>query len=114
MIDAHRLHTLQMLLHFSKPIRELEGLVGRLPWDRNECLVELTPEIVRNILVLYLHGERNALEIETWANLVESREDIASTPSIRNVVYRLANPLLEGSLTQKAASDLLSELYGLR
>jgi len=110
MSDGQRLRALEELVHFRRPIEELSVIIRSLPWDSDGPTIELTTEHVRRILRSFLQNERTADELEFWANCVESREDIWTGPLIRYIVYKLANPELEGTLTTDSATDFSQQL----
>lgn len=64
-------------------------------------------------LCSFLAG-KNAEELEHWANLIEMREDIDLDEEfeklINDIVYKLANPKLEGELTKRGCQNYLTDL----
>jgi hypothetical protein len=95
------------LVRLASPLAELDELVSSLRWDCDGPIVELTAELAKHVLALYLSGEIGVAEVEHWANLVESREDISATPNVRQVIFTLANPALEGLLNPESAAHLI-------
>jgi hypothetical protein len=66
--------------------------------------------MLKHVLKSYLNGDISELDVELWANLVESREDISATPIVRQAIFELANPDLEGKLTHETAERLIGRL----
>lgn len=106
----HPVAILRHLLAFDLPIDVLTPAVGRLAWDVEEPLVTLTRAEIDAVLRRYAAGELSAAEVETWADLIECREDIAFDPDdadpVNDLIHELANPLLAGPLTIDRAREL--------
>lgn len=66
------------------------------------------------ILRRYLEGTLSDKDIETWANLIEAREDICFETRFekqtKEILYELANPTLTQPLDRKRANVLLEIL----
>ena len=66
------------------------------------------------VLDLYIKGSRTNEEIESWANLIELREDLyyekERYAEIEEAINILANPILFGSLTHLVAQSLIDKL----
>ena len=79
-----------------------------------EELVVLTRNHVISILKRYLSSELSSEDIESWANIIESREDIGYEENFEELlndkVFELANPLLTESLSENLAEKISSQL----
>jgi hypothetical protein len=105
--DSRRKEVLETLVDFTKPIDVLETDISQIPWDAPMSLITLTKDHVRRVLERYTSKALSPREVEQWANLLEVREDIAMEESVRDVVCRLANPILEGDLSEMEAQSLI-------
>ena len=80
-------------------------------WDYDGEPVVLRGVQVESVLLRFLAGELNAVELEDWANLIEGREDIIfeaeREDTIEDVIYCLANPVLQGEINNSLCEKLL-------
>lgn len=110
----NRVELLHSLLRFDQPLSKILSLLKPFGWDSERELVILERQHVAAILERYLAGELSPAEVEDWANALESREDIGSEPSFKDllheVIYELANPLLTRPLSKEMAKDWLKQL----
>jgi hypothetical protein len=85
-------------------------------WDSPEGeLTNLTQKHIVSILQRYLNGLLSEKQVEDWANLVETREDITfglhkDENSVMDAIHLLANPAMEGALTPESAKSLINKL----
>ena len=108
MVTRHvHLEILTRLLALDRPIAELAEMARLLPWDSEVELAEVGREALVSILTRYRRGEISARDVEAWANLVEGREDLAFTRESAAIVHHLANPILDGALTEDSAAQLI-------
>lgn len=102
------------LLLLARPLQDIANELAALDWDFNGKGVELRPEHLRSVLRRFLEGGLTAVQVETWANLIEAREDVfahdATKPQVENVLYELANPLLTQQLGRERVNELLKAL----
>jgi hypothetical protein len=93
---------------------EAEAQLAAFPWDCDEPLVRLTPEAVAAILKRYMAGALDAADVTAWADALEVRDDVGFEADWEDegpdVIFQLANPLLEGELTPDQAAGLLERL----
>jgi hypothetical protein len=107
----NRTEILSELVTFSKPLGFLSHGLSQLEWDYEEMPVVMMSTHLLKVLDRFVRGELNAQEIESWANLVEGREDLEFSEEILGeFVYELANPELEGELTRLRATEIIQEL----
>ena len=111
-MDAHQI--LNSLLQWDQPLAQLTSLVQELDWDSEEELVFLSPNHIQSALERFLKGEVTASEVESWANLIEGREDVGFQTNtetlLKELIYELANPTLTHPLTQQTANAWLQRL----
>jgi hypothetical protein len=94
------------------PSDALRGL-GRFSTDVGVDLAIITSEDIRHLLRLFIEGERNASEIQAWAEFIDFRDDVGfENDRVIDVVAYLANPEMNGPVTPSAANDLLTDLHG--
>ena len=102
------------LIHLRGTVEDLATRVRDFNWDAAPNLVALTPGAVIEVLSRYVSGEVTAKEIETWADAIEGREDIALPPLFQPVlstlIFELANPEITRSLTVDSALDWSARL----
>jgi len=111
--EAGRLVWVRELLEASRPLPDLARDLASVPWDFEGAGLKLEAVHVRNILRRYLEGDLSAEQVETWANLVEGRDDVVCEGAPSGVVealHELANPLLSRPLTSLSARALLLQL----
>jgi hypothetical protein len=115
---ADRVHVLRSLFALDRPLCEILESLRRFPWDSDEDLVILKFEDVATILDRFLEGELSRDDVESWANSIESREDIGFDETgeelIKDAIYQLANPELSGPLTAESARELRDRSGSLR
>lgn len=84
------------------------------PWDCEESLVTVTAADAHAILRRYVDGGLSAVQVEAWADAVEVRDDIdfegGSSGLVRECIHELANPSLEGELTEVVAAAWVDRL----
>lgn len=109
-----RTDALKALIEFVEPRDQILADLHRFEWDSEVELVTLHCTNLVQILRRFVAGELTCDEVEDWANLVESREDIRFEPGhdalVKDVVFQLANPLLNAAITSELAERLLARL----
>jgi len=112
--ESKRLSVVRSLIEVTKPLSEIADDLTAFEWDYEGEGVELTRHSVANILKRFMSGKLSVNDVERWANLVESREDIFIIPDdeekVSEAIYELANPSLAQPLNQKTADQLLQKL----
>jgi hypothetical protein len=101
---------LKSLIKFDKPISMIETALRTLDWDSDVRLVTLRPADLMTILERYVKDELSENDVETWANLVEGREDIEVDDEAKEILFELANPELVRSISKPRALLLLQKL----
>lgn len=109
-----RFDILKKLIIFSEPLDRLSKSLSMLDWDYEGEPLIVTASDIKKVLNLFLAGERTAVELEGWANLIECREDLEFEEQLHeeidNVIYCLANPALQGSITSDFCKELLATM----
>jgi hypothetical protein len=110
----NRFDVLRDLVAFNKPASVLADSLSKFDWDyEGQPLIVMASQI-REVLKRFPAGEYSAQELEDWANLIECREDLEfeeiKNGEIANVIYCLANPVLEGEITADSCKALIASL----
>jgi len=106
-----RYRYLQDLFDFKKSLDIVSSQLKGLEWDfEGEPLVLKKRQLIFAINS-FLKGSKSAVELEYWANLIEMREDIEFDREhemlINDTIHKLANPELEGQLTNERCKQYL-------
>lgn len=105
---------LEKLIRLQASPRDLVDQIKQLPWDAEVELIELRVDDVIAVLKRHLSGELDRQDLETWADLIEGREDIGMEAShadrLKAVIYELANPTIMGDLTSQRVHELADTL----
>ena len=112
--DFERLSYVHELLNYSRPLNLLSEDLAKFKWDFQGDGVELTAKHLSGVLKRYLDGELREIDVETWANMVEGRDDVEygnlEAAIAQNILHELANPALNYGLDRNRAVSLLSAL----
>jgi hypothetical protein len=112
-MSAERTAALQALIAYRLPIEPVLCALASFGWDCEEPLVTLSPEAFLRVLERCLSGELSLEQLTDWADLVECREDITlptEPQDMSKLIFRLANPNLEGAVTMELVSELQKQL----
>ncbi|WP_116963198.1 hypothetical protein [Fastidiosibacter lacustris] len=109
-----RFDVLKDLITLNKPVSILAESLSKFDWDyEGQPLIVMVSQI-REVLKRFLAGDYSAQELEDWANLIECRQDLEFEEKkhneIANVIYCLANPVLEGEITADSCKVLIATL----
>ena len=105
-----REEAIQSLVRLAHPLDALSASLGAFEWDWDgPPLARLSGMQVASLLQRYVAGEVTGDEVETWANLLEGRDDVEFSAKAREAIFDLANPELQGPLAEVAPA-LLSRL----
>lgn len=105
-----RIDALNSLISLEIPLDALGDVLSTFNWDWSEApLARLDGAAVVAVLRRWARNEISDNDVETWANLIEGREDIAFEPVAAAAIFDLANPDLQGPLAQ-VAPGLLAKL----
>ncbi|MFN4312809.1 MAG: hypothetical protein ACK4E0_00855 [Chitinophagaceae bacterium] len=99
------------LLSYSVSNEEIKTRLSKFCWDIEEPLVILTRNNLIDVLLRLQQKQLTDSEVEEWANIIESREDIRFEESVtKQFVFELANPVLYGRISDEKISEMLSAL----
>jgi hypothetical protein len=103
---------LNALLSFQQPISEFARDLSAYSWDAAKPLVVLDATHISSVLNRFIAGKLSSVQVEEWANCIESRDDIKHDPASKAglALHELANPLLTCSLTRQSAAKLVATL----
>ena len=108
------LEVLNNLVTFSKPTKDLAEELSKIDWDYTGQPMIVLAFHIKSVLQRFLGGEYDSDELENWANLIECREDLEfeSTQKniIENIIYSLANPVLEGEITVDLCKEFIKQI----
>ena len=109
---------LNALVNFDQPLSTILPILKTFPWDSSEAIITLKKEHLIDILDRYLHNALSATDLENWADAIECREDIAYKTDeediINDIIFDLANPTLNDSLSPKIIEQYISQLSHLK
>lgn len=113
-VISDRAQILRSALELDRPLENVLSELAQLPWDSELAPVTLEPAHVIGILHRFKSGSLNAQDVETWANAIEGREDIAFHPesraALKEAIFELANPDLQGALTAETVDRWIAYL----
>jgi hypothetical protein len=105
---------LEELISYSTPLDEIRSKLASFSWDAEDPLVRITTAHLIGVLQRYLNKSIKEEDIESWANLIEGRDDIEIEPlhaaEIEECIYELANPYLTNPMSSKRARELIVSL----
>ena len=105
------MNTLTDLVQFNKPLSLLSNELSQFEWDYNSEELTISKSDIIKVLQRCILANISISEIEEWANLIECREDIKyEDNTLQNIIFQLANPLLEGKISQITCKQLLDKL----
>ena len=108
-----RIEILKSLISLSKPIQEIKKSLGKVEWDGDEEVILSRAQSVA-LLQRYLDSDVDIGMLTEWANTVEGRDDIdyeeAFFSDIKQLIYEIANPTLEGHFSPIKAKNWLTKL----
>jgi hypothetical protein len=115
---SDRGRALRMLIEYQLPIEFVLGELRSSGWDSAQDFAVITKEDVIAILNRYMNDELSSQQVIDWANLIECREDIGfplgEGEILPEIIFRLANPNLEGEVTTAVAAQIKEGLRNVR
>jgi hypothetical protein len=104
-VNRNRTSVLTSLLRLDRPPSELAALLSGVEWDADRPLVELTRRGMREVLRAAVVARIPAAHVQTWADLIEGREDIGREPGsealLNEALFELANPALSAATIEQ-------------
>lgn len=106
---------LNNLLSYDIDPIELQNQLRTIGWWESP-VVKLSQKNIISILNHFIHNELDNLSIETWANLIEWRDDIdyIYNDTLIEVITELANPELYLPITKERAGELINILSTIK
>ena len=106
-----RIEILDDLISLRGNLQNLRNELSKYPWDCNETMLVVTKPDLKKILQRYLKGEFNNNDLEDWAETIECRDDLDfEKEEIKEIIHELANPILNGSLTERRIKEIIDNL----
>ena len=104
---SRRAEILQELVLFEKPSESLLQELKSFGWDWTEApLLTIKKEDLLRIVDRFLTGQLSALQLQEWAENLETREDVAfdekDAEIIDDIFFQIATPMINGPLTSDA------------
>jgi hypothetical protein len=91
--------------------------IQKYPWDCDSELYFLTKEDLLSVFSRFQSGELDSVTIEKWANFLECRDDlgyqIEHEDDLREIIFLLANPVINYSIDAKLVTELTEEIRAL-
>lgn len=101
-------------IEFKKPFGDLEAQLSSFSWDYDDAPVFVTRGDLKNVLSRFLQKELTADDVHHWADFLELRDDVDflshDSDLLPDMMHSLANPYLEGKLTEEKAAALIKIL----
>jgi hypothetical protein len=101
-----RQEALRSLVLFDRTLDLMREDVSRFPYDWDgPPLAILGRHHLLAVLARWQSGELSAPEVEAWADLIDTRNDVdhdPADPSVTVALFDLANPMLQGDLARVA------------
>ena len=116
-MSRSRSSAIDSLLRCELPLQGSVEALASYDWDVAEPIAYLDRSHIESVCCRFLERELSGEQVEAWANAVESREDVTTRPGedkLNEVVIRLANPYLNGAITEHLLREIIDELRLLR
>lgn len=113
--DSHH-QILEDLISGKTKSFDIDQRIQALDLERfdTQALVTLQLKHIQDILKKFISQEWTAEEVEDWANLIESYDDIEydekNAEQIADLIYELATPENEGELNVEIAKEILDSI----
>lgn len=89
----------------------LKKKIDTFDWDFEYPLLVIKEVDMQHELLRFITEEVSFSEIEEWANILEGREDINfESEKIEQIIYELANPIINQKITYELLKSMLNEL----
>lgn len=110
-MNQDRENAVRALVECSDSLIVIKDRLRKFSWDYEGNRIELSLAHVIGVLNKYIDGSLTASEVEDWAELIESRDDISFVKDSENwiaeMIYELANPYLTEPLTRERARAII-------
>jgi hypothetical protein len=105
---------LAKVVRYELPLDETLLMLSAFGWDSDRELYQLSSQDVIALLDRYLEGTLTAAQVQHWAELLELRDDLGydarQTDLLKQIIYRLANPEVNGAITRGLAVEIQAQL----
>ena len=108
-----RSSVLRALVQYHLPIDSTLAELAQFAWDVDKPLLPLSRLDIQNILTRFISHELSASQVESWADLIECRDDIdlsGEAGTLAEIIFRLANPSLREPISIEFAHEILNDL----
>lgn len=99
-----RRDALLALLERAEPIADSIERLSRFPWDSEEDLALLRAEHVVGILQAFLANQITEQHVETWAEVLQGRDDLAidtkDEENLKQALFELSTPEINGPMRE--------------
>lgn len=110
-----RKEILERVLAINGDLQLLHQELKKFPWDTDFPLVVLSIDDMIDVLNKVIVGNICIDVLEEWADIIECRDDIDfEHQELQEIIFELANPLINGKLTQKRLKEIMDYLISLR
>lgn len=112
MSDHHAI--LESFLRLDRPLEEAKAQVHGLGMGSTDVSAMLTGHHIRNILQRFEREQLSADDVEEWAEIIGSRDDIEFEPDnhdeIAQIIFVLANSSMNGALGREQVPRLIESI----
>ena len=105
-----RADLLAKVVRYELPLEETLVMLRAYGWDSDKELLILSGPDVLSIIDRFLTGDITARQLQHWAELLEMRDDLGYDEDradlLRRIIFRLANPEANGTITRGLVSEI--------
>ena len=106
-----RIAILNDLIGLKGELSNLKLELSEYAWDSESTLLTISKSSFISVAHRYLNDSLSDLELEDWADTIECRDDIDfDSELIREYIYELANPSINGKITKGKVTKMVSDL----
>lgn len=92
-------------------LAKLQNEIIEYHWDSEIPFLIVSKGDLAKTIQKFIISDTLFLEVENWANLLECRDDIRYEPEeLKEYIFELANPYLNGEITKERLQDIINEL----
>ena len=106
-----RLEILKDIVGINGDLSTLQNEILEYPWDIAEPLLSIGKKDILAVLNRFIEKLITAADLEEWANMIECRDDLGfDEERQQDAIFTLANPDLNGNITEDAVKRIIDEL----
>ena len=110
---------MKRLVEFGEPTKPILKELGSFAWDWDEAaLLVVSADHFQAVFSRFLGGEISAGQLESWADNLESRDDVGFDPPqeefLKDLMFRIATPENNETLTADLVRGMQHELSAYR